>query len=74
MSSLGLRRVARLRWRWPEANCSRSHQGANCCQNVSTEQYRSSILIYNEYRSSILIYNASRRDWRVVLRTASYPG
>lgn len=42
MISLALRRVARLRWCRPDASRSRSHHGANCCQNVSTEQYKSS--------------------------------
>lgn len=47
MISLGCRRVMRLRRRCPAARCSCSQSGSNTCQNVSTEQYTSSILIYD---------------------------
>jgi hypothetical protein len=45
MSSLGLRQVVRLRRRRLVATSSRSQSGSNCCQNASTEQYRSRILM-----------------------------
>ncbi len=50
MISLGLNRVARRRRRVPAASCSRSQSGSNCCQNVSTQQNRSSILMHNASR------------------------
>ena len=63
MISLGRTRVARRRRR-SCATCSRSQSGSNACQNASTEQYT----------SSIVMDNASRLRTVRLLETASYPG